>query len=157
MLCGLCGCSRTAPQANLERVLRGNYIAVSEGEVITFEADGMKHAVIVEEVQPHGLGVSVVDTDCAVDFAPMSGDTHDFSAAVGGAGGAAPQEPTVLTLSAPAAAGCVVGVLQCRRSALMCKLIMSSLAAMLTTISTCTTSWSFLQMWPPALSSSRSP
>jgi hypothetical protein len=78
-------------QAALDRVLRTNYTVLGLHDVITFQADGMTHAVQVEALQPEGtLAASVVDTDLTVEFEAMrEGEdgsrlaTHIVTAAAG--------------------------------------------------------------------------
>ncbi|MED6179705.1 hypothetical protein PIB30_003028 [Stylosanthes scabra] len=57
------------PKAMLERRLR-NYSCLSRGDTIMVEYNKNKYYIDVLETKPGGNAVSIVDTDCEVDFAP---------------------------------------------------------------------------------------
>ncbi|KAI0724000.1 ubiquitin fusion degradation protein UFD1-domain-containing protein [Cerioporus squamosus] len=60
------------PKAVLEQCLR-NFSALTQGDIIEISYNSIVFGLLVMETQPGGEGISVLDTDLEVDFAPPVG------------------------------------------------------------------------------------
>ncbi|KAK9766207.1 ubiquitin fusion degradation protein, variant 2 [Basidiobolus ranarum] len=62
----------TDPKAVLENALR-NFTTLTNGDIITIHYNNHLYEILVMEVKPTGPGISIVETDLEVDFAPPVG------------------------------------------------------------------------------------
>ncbi|KAJ1924984.1 ubiquitin fusion degradation protein [Tieghemiomyces parasiticus] len=60
------------PRAVLENSLR-NFSTLTEGDIITISYNDKQYGIRVLETRPSGRGISIVETDLEVDFAPPVG------------------------------------------------------------------------------------
>ncbi|GMK59362.1 hypothetical protein CspeluHIS016_0703770 [Cutaneotrichosporon spelunceum] len=60
------------PKAVLESALRA-YSALTKGDIIEITYNSLTFEFLVMETQPEGPGISIIDTDLEVDFAPPKG------------------------------------------------------------------------------------
>ncbi|CAK9786868.1 unnamed protein product [Cutaneotrichosporon oleaginosum] len=60
------------PKAVLESALRA-YSALTKGDIIEITYNSLVFEFLVMETQPEGTGISIIDTDLEVDFAPPKG------------------------------------------------------------------------------------
>ncbi|KAI9361675.1 ubiquitin fusion degradation protein 1 [Zopfochytrium polystomum] len=60
------------PKAVLERAI-GNFSALTEGDIITIKYNSKLYDILIVETKPGGKGISVIETDLEVDFAPPLG------------------------------------------------------------------------------------
>ena len=60
------------PKAVLEQALR-NFSTLTAGDVIEFKYNCLTFEVLIMEVKPDAAGITIVDTDLEVDFAPPKG------------------------------------------------------------------------------------
>ncbi|KAI0705843.1 ubiquitin fusion degradation protein I [Cytidiella melzeri] len=60
------------PKAVLEQALR-SFSALSQGDIIEISYNRIVFGLLIMETQPGGEGISVIDTDLEVDFAPAVG------------------------------------------------------------------------------------
>jgi ubiquitin fusion degradation protein 1 len=58
--------------ARLEQALR-NFSALTQGDIIEISYNSIVFGLLVMETDPSGEGISVLDTDLSVDFAPPVG------------------------------------------------------------------------------------
>ncbi len=62
----------TDPKAVLEQALR-NFSTLTQGDIITIKYNHKLYDIQVLETKPEGKGISIVETDLEVDFAPPVG------------------------------------------------------------------------------------
>ncbi|TPX57837.1 hypothetical protein PhCBS80983_g03525 [Powellomyces hirtus] len=62
----------TDPKAVLEQALR-NFSTLTVGDIISFKYNDKLYDILVLEKKPEGQGISIVETDLEVDFAPPVG------------------------------------------------------------------------------------
>ncbi|ORX79869.1 ubiquitin fusion degradation protein UFD1, partial [Basidiobolus meristosporus CBS 931.73] len=62
----------TDPKAVLENALR-NFSTLTQGDIIMINYNNKLYEILVMEVKPEGNGISIVETDLEVDFAPPVG------------------------------------------------------------------------------------
>ncbi|KAJ1968227.1 ubiquitin fusion degradation protein [Dispira parvispora] len=60
------------PRAVLENALR-NFSTLTVGDIITISYNDKQYDILVQEIKPEGPGISIVETDLEVDFAPPVG------------------------------------------------------------------------------------
>ncbi|KAI9102834.1 ubiquitin fusion degradation protein 1 [Phlyctochytrium arcticum] len=60
------------PKAVLEQALR-NFSTLTQGDILTFSYNDKLYDILVMETKPSGGGISIVETDLEVDFAPPVG------------------------------------------------------------------------------------
>jgi ubiquitin fusion degradation protein 1 len=68
----LTNCILTLSTNRLEQALR-NFSALTQGDIIEISYNSIIFGLLVMETQPGGAGISVLDTDLEVDFAPPVG------------------------------------------------------------------------------------
>ncbi|KAI8807578.1 ubiquitin fusion degradation protein 1 [Cladochytrium replicatum] len=62
----------TDPKAVLENAFR-NFTTLTEGDIITIKYNNKMYDILVMETKPGGKGISIIETDLEVDFAPPLG------------------------------------------------------------------------------------
>ncbi|KAJ3129109.1 Ubiquitin recognition factor in ER-associated degradation protein 1, partial [Irineochytrium annulatum] len=60
------------PKAVLEKAM-GNFATLTQGDIITIKYNSKLYDILIMETKPGGKGISVVETDLEVDFAPPLG------------------------------------------------------------------------------------
>ena len=60
------------PKAVLEQALR-NYPTLTKGDIIEISYNCLTFEILIMEVQPDAEGITIIETDLEVDFAPPKG------------------------------------------------------------------------------------
>ncbi|KAJ1653774.1 ubiquitin fusion degradation protein [Dispira simplex] len=88
------------PRAVLENALR-NFSTLTVGDIITISYNDKQYDILVQEIKPEGPGISIVETDLEVDFAPPVGYKEPERPVRGGPTSLQPTMASELNLPAP--------------------------------------------------------